>query len=611
MKRGAVVIGVNKTGELPILQAAGSGARNFAAWARGQGIEVALLTDGKKRAVTVQMVKTAIRRYVDAGTYDQLIVFFSGHGLLRSQECELWLLTGAPADPTEAVNVAGSIWLARNLGIPHIVIISDACRSQPPSRRFSQVSGSDIFPNEEPRRPRPEVDVFYATLPGDPAHEAAAKDADKRYQAIFTQCLLQGLQGEVPDVIEPAATPPPPQWVIPSWTLKRYLENEVPRRAEQIQIQLKQDPDIRVESHPPKYLAQVERAAGPSAAGGPGGKTPPVEVFKSYRLPLFRKAMAVYREKELFQHEELNAALRNALGKASGIEPAIRNIMQAKGRQSFETRTGFTVIGAEVERVTITGTRSDLFRQDRLPHIRVHENDALFRGASAFIQLEGGITIVLAVLPGFIGTVIVDDDRVMTVNYTPSRNTNRYYEYQEQEEEIDRRRAFAAVAARNGLFRIEREEATRSARYLRLLKSLDPTLGLYAAYAYAQGGLHEEIESVYRYMCEERVPVLYDVALLADKIPVTKSVRREERALFAGYDTPLPDRMFDDMDCGHAVSPCCPMLTQGWALLGARRDQLQPAVREAGKHLVPCLWTTFDAEGADILWSALEKGEIA
>ena len=91
---------------------------------------------------------------------------------------------------------------------------------------------------------------------------------------------------------------------------------------------------------------------------------------------------------------------------------------------------------------------------------------------------------MLAVLPGFIGTIVVEDNRVVTVNYTPSRYTEKYCEYIQVKEEVDKRRAFVAVAALNGSFRIADNQAFEGARYLRMLKSLDPTLGLYAAYAY-------------------------------------------------------------------------------------------------------------------------------
>ena len=46
-------------------------------------------------------------------------------------------------------------------------------------------------------------------------------------------------------------------------------------------------------------------------------------------------------------------------------------------------------------------------------------------------------------------------------------------------------------------------------------KSFDPTLGLYAAYAYAQSGNYPEVLSVFRYMRRDPAPVLFDVAMLA------------------------------------------------------------------------------------------------
>lgn len=53
------------------------------------------------------------------------------------------------------------------------------------------------------------------------------------------------------------------------------------------------------------------------------------------------------------------------------------------------------------------------------------------------------------------------------------------------------------------------------AEFLRLEKALDPTLGLYAAYAYIQIGKRKLAKSVYDYMTQEPEPVLFDVALLA------------------------------------------------------------------------------------------------
>lgn len=109
MKKGAVIIGVDKTGDLPILNAAGSGAIDFSNWANQQGFDVTLLVDANDRPVTVADISNAINRYVQPQTYSQLIVYFSGHGILRSPDYELWLLSGSPANPNEAVNLSGSI----------------------------------------------------------------------------------------------------------------------------------------------------------------------------------------------------------------------------------------------------------------------------------------------------------------------------------------------------------------------------------------------------------------------------------------------------------------------------------------------------------------------
>ena len=151
MKKGAVIIGVDKTGDLPILNAAGSGAIDFSNWANQQGFDVTMLVDTNDRAVTVADISNAINQYVQPQTYSQLIVYFSGHGILRGPDYELWLLSGSPANPNEAVNLSGSILMARNARIKHVVFISDACRSRPNTSRLNQVSGSVIFPNEPPR----------------------------------------------------------------------------------------------------------------------------------------------------------------------------------------------------------------------------------------------------------------------------------------------------------------------------------------------------------------------------------------------------------------------------------------------------------------------------
>ncbi len=52
------------------------------------------------------------------------------------------------------------------------------------------------------------------------------------------------------------------------------------------------------------------------------------------------------------------------------------------------------------------------------------------------------------------------------------------------------------------------------------------------------------------------------------------------------------------------------MLSQGWGLLRLKDVRLPPAVDTARDHLRGALWTTFDAEGMEVLISALQDGRL-
>ena len=110
------------------MQAAVSSAHAVEKWAQGQEFaSVNVLTD-EAGPVTIQQIKSAIKAIVEKGTIEQLVVYFSGHGV-NIRYGEYWLLSDAPDDTQAAVNVEGSVVLARRAGIPHVVLVSDACRT--------------------------------------------------------------------------------------------------------------------------------------------------------------------------------------------------------------------------------------------------------------------------------------------------------------------------------------------------------------------------------------------------------------------------------------------------------------------------------------------------
>ncbi|MDB6175040.1 MAG: Peptidase caspase catalytic subunit p20 [Chthoniobacteraceae bacterium] len=573
--KAAVVIGVNKTGGLPVLRGAVAGAISFAQWAETNGFDVQLLTD-ETGPVTIDAISTAITKLVEARTYSQLIVHFSGHGLLRGT-FELWMLSGAPEKSGEAVNVPLSIDYARNVGIPHVIFISDACRSLPTTILLNAVAGNAIFPVKSPTpRPRPQVDEFYATLLGDSAFEAPAADrAAENYKAVFTDCLLKGLTDTGEDATEIRREPKPLCHVISSWKLKDYLERTVPEAAAAISSSIEQVPDIRVESRLPNCF--VDFPQRPVVAGFRGWASE-----ESSHGSVSRENPT--NRNPLSDDDQLQRFFAAFVGRPKIIAGLVL-VSEANNRWSFETGVGFTVVGAKVTKAAATGLTVDVFEENGAAQIRVHPLPNLQRGASIFIQFDSGNCSILAILPEFIGTVVVEKGRVISVTYVPSGNSARYPGYAEHQEAIKLRHAVIATAARFGAFRIEPGMAARSANYLRALKAFDPTLCLYAAYAFAQIGAREEIVSVYEYMALELEPILFDVALLAGRL-----------------SSESPDR--------HRLAPFCPMLNQGWALLGPAEEFLPPSVRAARPSLLPGLWTTFGPEGADPLLEALSQHSL-
>jgi hypothetical protein len=571
-KRCAIAIGVDKAGKLPLLNAAAKGAKAFADWAQAQGFDTTLLTDADGQTVSASDVRKAVRKYVDSKTYSQLIVFFSGHGILKGPNDECWLLSEMDVDPNEAILVGPSKSLAYNAGIPHVTFISDACRSAANNLALSLITGSTIFPIAQPGQQLPDIDMFYATRPGDPAWEVRdGQDAANNYKGIFTDCLLQGLTGKVEEVISDLPLQNEQLPVVFPYELKKYLEKQVPLAAEAIRITLQQYPMIEVTSRPPVYLSQVGPPKRLTRGGIPKGHSasPPLtDDIEPITLPI---------------NLLLNPTGLQAMD--NDIDAAMEQLVTAGGRESFETQTGFSITGAQGFDVLLNSGGHDVFEENGVPHIRIHPQKNTH---TLLLTLSNGTATPVAVLPGFIGHILVEGERVMNVNYVPSRNNNRYDEYMIRNEEVAQRRAAAALAARHGNFRIKGDiyGIMGTASYLRNDKALDPSLGMYAAYAYTQAGQHKHVLSVFNYMKKEPEPVLFDVKLLA--------------TMYNGDA--------DNLQTPHA--PFCPMLAQGWSYLPLHEALLNQPLRQLMQQVIPGLWTTFTPAGAELAQQLIKNKAI-
>lgn len=577
MKRACIAIGVDHVlgaANLPRLAAAADGAERFAQWASSQQFNAFCFTD-RAGPLSISVIKQQIRAITTSGSYSQMVVYFAGHGILKSWDTEVWLLSDAATDANEAVNLAGSVSLARQSGIPHVIFISDACRSIAADARLAQITGSGVFPILPVTPQRPEIDTFYATLPGDPSYEVPAAQSAADYRGVFTTCLLHGLGGPDQSVCEVVDVQNRQLWVVSSRTLKPWLEREVAQSLQAVSIALNQVPELRVESQRPKYLALLPTSPPqtPLVFNAPPPASPP-----SAEKTL-RSLADQYNLGEFFapQMEIRSVAPPAGDARTAAFNADVQRLVTVQGRQSFETQTGFTIVGTPILDAVLEGVPDgcDVFEENGAMHVRVRIGES---SGSVVIRFADGSGTCLVALPGYIGTATVEGGRVVNVSYTPARNSPRWHDYVNQQVEVEKRRAFVAVAARSGILKLKRDRAASLADYVRELKTLDPTLGIYASYAYSQAGMIDEVESVFDWMARDwQVPVPFDVALLANRLA------NPGRARVAGRT---------------------PMLTQGWALLheGLPIDQ---GLLQASNYTLPALWTTLSAEGVAFLTAML------
>jgi hypothetical protein len=579
-KRAAVVIGVDKAGDLPMLRAAASGARQVEALLKAEGYDVTALVDDVT-PVTVDRIFAAIDSYVRNGTVEQLIVYFAGHGL-AAEYVEYWLLSDATRNPNQSVSLRESVQLARVYsGIPNVVFISDACRSTPRSLGLSAIRGGIIFPTSGSVQPS-DVDQFLATLVGDPAWEVAMQDSTSNYAGIYTTTLISAFAEAPTDIVSKVAGLD----VVPNKRLKRFLEREVPLRAQRINIQLNQRPDAQVTSDDDIYIAKAAKITQAASIGTATGLRHvaaanlndvglrgivQVGPRKDSEIAAYRKATRDLDDKTGFSTAQFEVA-----SQMREVEAFARQMPS-----SFET--GFLVSGQPV-RVAFLILDGLPRPFERLYDQAVAAKLPPRRAASALIQFEDGSSTVVAALHGFVGNIVVARNGVINVSYVP-----RHGGYDSKR--LNDLHSSVATAARFGVFRIEREESgpkntgARLADTVRMMKAVDPTLGLYAAYAYSEAGEQRGVASVRSIMRSDLGFDLFDTAMLSG------ALEKKEAAL-------------------RTCAPFCPMLAQGWALLRVNNVVLPKEIEACRDHLLPSLWTTLSPKGTELLLSALRSRRL-
>ncbi|MEZ6129190.1 MAG: caspase family protein [Planctomycetaceae bacterium] len=600
MNRGVILIGVKKAGSLPELQAVYDGVDGMCDWAVSQGIpasQIKTVTD-KTKPVTPQDIKDAIKQLLQPGTLEQLIIYFAGHGVNLAM-AEYWLLSDAIIDPDAAVNLSASELLARRNGVPHVVFISDACRTAPAGIQAQSIKGSTIFPNVPPAGPQKHVDLFFATLVGDPALEIRdPNDAANGYKAVYTEAMLEVLRGLKPDIAE--LDPTTGKDVIRPWPLRDYLERELPNRVFQATMASNprnQIPDAQITSRPTAWISLLTGLPVGNPPGAFGGPAPEDAIAHANAAKLAAGRTDLVTRSIL---EKEGLALESALASIPFTENIARNdldiftagnrryrnnvreIASPFGPLHMETRCGFKVRGARL--LKITGAKpSDVFDDGTGGHAHVNEHDA----ASFLLEFDNKAGVLVPALGGFLTSLTFENGLLIDVAYEPSEFTYRWDVFQSRAEDIRNLRSVIASATRQGTFRLQGEDAATLARRMQLSKGIDPSLALYAAHAYRRQGNQQRIHEMAEFMRGDLGICLFDIALLDGQL----NEHQDD-----------PQRKY--------IVPFLPMLSQSWAILAAYDVQLAQGLENIRPHINPnSLWTLLDADGVKIVSEVLRKGE--
>lgn len=571
--RAVVLIGVRKSGSLPVLQAVETGIARMKRWATRQGLtsaQIATVSDSETGEVTAADIYQTIQRFVDAGNVEQLIIYYAGHGINNGLS-EYWLLSGAPDNPNEAINVDGSALLAERSGIPHVALFSDACRTAPEGIQALAVTGSQMFPSKNPPLSgQGSVDIFYACRLGDPAHEIKDPESSSGvYKSVYTEALVDALSGKRIEVLEPLAPGTTDYDVVRPWGLKRHLSGFVTSELKEkgLWLQVSQEPFAKLTSDPETiWLSRLEHSPTRGPVGLPAAESDNLASVAAASLH-----MAI-------EHGVEPGHSGSELDGADLLDRGATAVLSEFGPNHFETRAGFKIRNNAFTSAFSTDAGIDTVGSEV---VRVVVDPALHVGNVA-LRFASGTCAVIPAVEDFMCALTFDGPQLIDIGYEPMDTSWRWEDYESLSSEIRRTRAAAASASRLGVLSLSDESALSLARHLQKLKGLDPALALYAAYAYHDLGRRDLITEMALYLFGDLAIRLYDVELLGrGEIPAVSDTSRR--------------------------FPPFPMMSRGWSIAAALGSDDPTGLAHSR---IPSLWTLFEEKVYDRIRQSMSRQEI-
>ena len=577
MKKAAVIIGVSKAGNLTPLNSAIESANEIASWLSNEGFDVDLFTDEDNTSVTTAKIKKTIKKYVTSPpTYDQFLIYFSGHGYWHAAG-DFWLLSGNPIEDDEVINLSAAKYSARFAGIPHVIFISDACRSIPDTSQGINLRGIGAFPNFSHSSSKIKIDSFQATSEGTAAYEVKSEG---KYISVLTHAFTSAYEEATEDMVADIDD----KKVVLNRRLEDYLRRKVRKILAEVDFELVQDLDINVPSSDEAYIAKYTGLPHEEKETTRGSlddlvleNSQPTTIFQDVSNSLT----------QILSGENTNYG-RSLSFKNSATRHKFENHLPIDISDDFSPDSGFIVYGSKVLNVVCTdarkGTSAELSESNdgMFPHVKVAIEKPNQNNTSVLIRLEDGRGIVIPALTNFLGYLFIDENGLENVSYIPTSDNYRWDQYKKEKQKIDSFRALTSIAIKNNVFKISnKSEARKLASLIRTGKAIEPTLGLYAAHAYYQANEDENVLNVKNFMEDEINTIFFDLRVMTYQL--------------------------EDNNYPEISTPFCPLLTQTWNILGAANIQLDPLLVEASRYLTNSLWTTFEEKGADLIEKYIDK----
>jgi hypothetical protein len=253
--KAMIIIAVSKyAGVYVDLPGVITSARSLREWAEqfdeDCNYKVLYLADDVFEKIDVQLVREKVKEFINNNFIDRLVVYFAGHGIVRSAGDQFWLLTDAANDEREGINVEAFRrgLLKCNIGnadfAGQLCIIGDACRNT--GRDAIEFCGDPILTSTANMNRRIQLDRFLSTGLGDYSFQINQFRGQSAY-CLFSEVMLSALHGEVKEAIDTEDHRFKP--VVTNHKLAEYLEKEVRSRAAEIGEDM--EPDLLTGIRPP------------------------------------------------------------------------------------------------------------------------------------------------------------------------------------------------------------------------------------------------------------------------------------------------------------------------------------------------------------------------